>query len=384
MQPHLARLLRVGTDRRAVHGLAVPLCLAFALLALARSHAQAPDWWQEHGVLDPAATADDYAAVNQGQLKHVATQALAELDTRLPGGAGSTLSAFIGAWRTEGLRGEYFANRTLSGLPVLVRHEAVDFDWGVGSPDALVPVNLFSVRWTGELIPALSGEHMFETVSDDGVRLWVDNALVIDNWTEHAPTSDFSAPIALVAGQSYPVRLEYYENGGGATVRLRWRPPGASDPEAIPVSRLRSSSAGLAADDYAAVNLGQLKHVAKPFYDRLHELGYTGQPLAAGQTYPWDSSPGPADDYALANIGQVKNVFSFDVSDISSFYNPYAPWGIDSDGDGIPDWWELLYGFNPFDASDGAAQLASYQHQVLNRGKAPETANALGLLVYTP
>jgi hypothetical protein len=61
-----------------------------------------------------------------------------------------------------------------------------------------------------------------------------------------------------------------------------------------------------------------------------------------------------------------------------------APWVTDSDGDGIPDYWELVYGFNPFDSSDGSGQLAAYQRQILSVGKAPETANALGLLVYTP
>ena len=73
---------------------------------------------------------------------------------------------------------------------------------------------------------------------------------------------------------------------------------------------------GVTRDDYTAVNLGQVKAVAKPFYDRLAELGYTGQPLLPGQTYPWTSVG--ADDYALVNTGQIKHVFSFDltISDI--------------------------------------------------------------------
>lgn len=85
-------------------------------------------------------------------------------------------------------------------------------------------------------------------------------------------------------------------------------------------------------NNYRPVNLGQLKYVAQPFYDRLIEVGYT-------TSYPWSDSINPPNDYALANIGQAKNVFSFDLR-------------LDSDGDGIPDWWELLYGLNPHDPDD--------------------------------
>jgi len=80
-------------------------------------------------------------------------------------------------------------------------------------------------------------------------------------------------------------------------------------------------------NDYAAINLGQLKTLSKPFFDRLLSLGYTGPPLTSG-TYPWVG--GTANDYALGNIGQLKFLFSFDVTYSSS-------------GNGIPDWWSNLY-----------------------------------------
>ncbi len=79
---------------------------------------------------------------------------------------------------------------------------------------------------------------------------------------------------------------------------------------AITLSKTSSST-----NDYAAVNLGQLKAVAKPFFDRLLEVQYTGRPLESGTcTYPWANREGTANDYAMANIGQVKNLFSFDLS----------------------------------------------------------------------
>ena len=77
-------------------------------------------------------------------------------------------------------------------------------------------------------------------------------------------------------------------------------------------------------NNYSAVNLGQLKNVAKPFYDTFKCIGYNGSPLQSGQTYPWES--GTANDYALANIGQVKYLFSFTVPNFS--IPPAAPSGV--------------------------------------------------------
>ena len=128
-------------------------------------------------------------------------------------------------------------------------------------------------------------------------------------------------------------------------------------------------------NDYAAVNLGQLKAVAKPFFDTLLAGGYRGHPLESG-SYPWVG--GTVNDYAMANIGQVKNLFSFDVT-------------LSSDGSGLPDWWEQLYGITLGSGTtatslaprgDGLSYLDAYQ-QGLNpmdffNGQAPRLAIASG------
>lgn len=97
-------------------------------------------------------------------------------------------------------------------------------------------------------------------------------------------------------------------------------------------------------DDFRAINLGQLKYLAKPFYDQLDAIDYSGRPLSAGRTYPWDDSTTPVDDYAVANIGQVKHLFSFNVL-------PYSLVA-DSDGDGVVNGWERTHGLDPFDPAD--------------------------------
>lgn len=126
-----------------------------------------------------------------------------------------------------GLTGSYFNNMTLSGNPTGTRIDSnVNFNWGTGSTGvAGVGNNLFSVRWNGSLRAPSTGAYQFQTESDDGVRLWVNNVLVIDNWGDHSVTTNTSTSVNLVAGQSYSVRLEFYENGGSAVIKLNWSQP---------------------------------------------------------------------------------------------------------------------------------------------------------------
>jgi beta-glucanase (GH16 family) len=135
-----------------------------------------------------------------------------------------------------GLRGEYFDNRDFTA-PKLTRVDpTVNFNWGTGSPDPSIGADTFSVRWTGRVSPRYSETYRFYTTSDDGVRLWVNGQLLIDNWTDHGPTEN-SGTIALTAEAVYDIRMEFYENGGGATATLSWSSPSVSK-RIIPTTRL--------------------------------------------------------------------------------------------------------------------------------------------------
>ncbi|WP_437826565.1 PA14 domain-containing protein [Sorangium sp. So ce1153] len=139
----------------------------------------------------------------------------------------------------NGLRGEYFSNTSLSGTPLVRTDPAVNFDWGSGSPAGSIPADDFSVRWTGEVEPRYSETYTFSTLSDDGVRLWVNGALLIDNWTPHSPTLD-SATISLAAGQRYDLKLEYFESSVDAVSKLYWSSP-SQVREVIPKGRLHAA-----------------------------------------------------------------------------------------------------------------------------------------------
>ena len=128
-----------------------------------------------------------------------------------------------GKERETGLRGEYFANPNFEGQPLMTRIDpAVDFEWGGGAPAAGFPEDHFSIRWTGLLVPPETGEFELSTRSDDGSRLFIDDTLLIDNWGDHGIVTK-TGRIHFEKGKTYALRIEYYENTGGATMQLGWR-----------------------------------------------------------------------------------------------------------------------------------------------------------------
>ena len=123
-----------------------------------------------------------------------------------------------------GWRAEYYANRNLSGAQALVRGDPdVNFNWGAFSPSASVPADDFSARWTRSLGFA-AGVYRFFARSDDGVRVWLDGELIVDQWHD-ASNVTYSADRALSAG-THSVRVEYYENRGDAQVQFWWERSG--------------------------------------------------------------------------------------------------------------------------------------------------------------
>ena len=123
-----------------------------------------------------------------------------------------------------GLRGHYFEsqNRSFGGIAKLERLDRViDFNWVHGSPHPSISADYFTTRWRGKVIPLLDGRHSFHITSDDGVRLWIDDQLIIDDWQPHAALEN-SGSIDLIAGKPVPIRLEYFEDAGEAVVQLKW------------------------------------------------------------------------------------------------------------------------------------------------------------------
>ncbi len=121
----------------------------------------------------------------------------------------------ITAWR-----GDYYANRSLSGNPLFTRDDpAINFDWSNVGPTSGMPTQNFSVRWT-RVLNFPEGSYRFHVHVDDGVRLWVDNQLLIDQWHD-SPGVDYTANVTLTQG-AHLVRLEYYQASGATQIQLWW------------------------------------------------------------------------------------------------------------------------------------------------------------------
>ena len=115
-------------------------------------------------------------------------------------------------------RGEYFNNPNLQGQPVMVRNDpSVNFDWQYGSPAPNIPVDYFSVRWTRSF-NLDAGMYRFSARADDGVRVWLDSTLIIDEWHAATPNT-YLKDINVAAGQ-HMIRVEYYEGVGIALINF--------------------------------------------------------------------------------------------------------------------------------------------------------------------
>src|SRR5262249_34300294 len=135
-----------------------------------------------------------------------------------------------------GLQAQYFGDQTLSTLALTRTDSTVDFDWGEKSPDPKVPTDHFSSRWLGQVQPLTTGYYTFSVTADDGARLWVNQIPMFDHWYYEA-NGTYSGTTLLQAGQKYDIRLEYYEEIGGASVVLKWQGPSVAE-DVIPQSQL--------------------------------------------------------------------------------------------------------------------------------------------------
>lgn len=177
---------------------------------------------QAHTTLSPALTTTEMAQVS-AYVRQIGRE---ESTAPSPTGAGT------------GLRGEYFTGVTLAGTPLRSTAEAINFNWGSGAPAAGVPSDNFSVRWSGWVEAPVAGSVVFQTRSDDGVRMWVNGVQILNNWTDHGATDNTTAAVTMAAGQRMRIVVEYYERGGYAEMALRWRLPGSSTFTAVPANRL--------------------------------------------------------------------------------------------------------------------------------------------------
>ncbi|MHC4169981.1 MAG: PA14 domain-containing protein [Planctomycetota bacterium] len=136
--------------------------------------------------------------------------------------------SFTTAGTGGGLKGEYFDNASVQGEPVLTRLDpGIDFSWGADSPDPSINAESFSVRWRGELEIAFTEAYRFYGITEDGVRLWINDQLVIDRWEVYRLNEYRSDPIELQGGEKVTIEMWGRDNDAtaqtnSATAQLMW------------------------------------------------------------------------------------------------------------------------------------------------------------------
>lgn len=153
-----------------------------------------------------------------------------------------------------GLTGYYYTNSSstytnpinfhATNLFLITNDTLIDFTWGSTNHAINLSNANHCVRWLGQVQPQYSETYFFETRTDDGVKLWVNDQLIIDRWQSQNGGATWTNAITLVADVRYNIRMEYFNRGGSARARLSWFSP--SQPrQVIPSLRLYPESDGL-------------------------------------------------------------------------------------------------------------------------------------------
>src|SRR6185369_7279014 len=116
--------------------------------------------------------------------------------------------------------GAYFADPNQTSLVIERDDPAINFKWGKGAPSPEVPKDGFSVRWTGQYMPAATGHYRFRVQADDGVRVAFNGQTVVDHWVGKGRKGGNVFEADLVEGQKCDLQVDYVDRKGKAGIRL--------------------------------------------------------------------------------------------------------------------------------------------------------------------
>ncbi len=193
--------------------------------------------------------------------------------------------------RGAGFAGAYFNNTTLSGPAIGRLDPTINFAWGSAAPLAGINTTNYSARWTGTLTPTKTGSYTFYTQTHDGVRLYLNDTLLIDHWT--AGGGSFNKVTSLTMGTTYRLRMEYYQTTGASAASLQWSGPSITK-AVLPSTVMNSGSNGLSASYFANNAL-----TGSPTVQRLDSTIN----FAWAQAAP--DSRLPADDFSVRWVGKI-------------------------------------------------------------------------------
>lgn len=134
----------------------------------------------------------------------------------------------------DGIRGDYYEGTDFERFVLSRRDASIDFNWGQRPPAVGMPAENFSVRWTGWLVPPASGRYIFHVTVDDGIRVWVNDQLILNEWRGQ-PVSNYTAAIELTGNKPYRLRIDYCQYSMETRAVVTWERPDAP-PKTPPAS----------------------------------------------------------------------------------------------------------------------------------------------------
>lgn len=220
--------------------------------------------------------------MTNGRNYTVAVSGIEDVDNSVVADATDT---FYFTNQENGVVGTYWGNETLTGNDDFQRVDsAINFDWGIFTWPAGSWFNGFSIRWEGLIEPDTSGNFTFRTSSEDGARVWFGEVgstnQIIDRWVNVSGTQS-SAPIALSAGQRYPVVMEFFKEAeafSSKTAHLQWQLPSAGGFVDVPNANLYTCVDSFVSDNGLVAHYqlegptwnGTTGEVIDASYNRLH------------------------------------------------------------------------------------------------------------------
>src|SRR5437867_2191147 len=213
---------------------------------------------------------------------------------------GSTSNASVVIYPSQtaggsGLTGQYYTNASstysssvnfnAANLKLTRTDPAVDFVWG-NTTNPIPNNGYYCVRWTGQVQPQYSDTYYFVANTDDGVKLWVNDQLIIDSWVGKS-ASDLTGTISLQAGVRYNIKMEYFQQAGSAVAHLSWFSPSQAK-QIIPSTRFYPSSSSAAPSEIISP-LSAVAFLNQPFSFTVvganSPSGYTASPMPAGLSF---------------------------------------------------------------------------------------------------
>jgi len=154
-----------------------------------------------------------YDAAGNTSARSVTASATTASSTPAGGSCPATAATF--AWTAC-----YYSDQNLTTLGVVRTDPTILFDWGAGSPDPAIPADHFSARWKG-IFNFSTASYTFTVTADDGFRLYLDGAKIMDHWVDESATT-YTQTVAATAG-AHTITLEYYDDTGSAVANLQWQ-----------------------------------------------------------------------------------------------------------------------------------------------------------------